>query len=42
MKGRPARLLIARGANVNCGGAEEGSPLREAAEDGNIEILRSW
>ncbi len=35
-----ARLLIARGANVNCRGEEGGSPLREAAGSGQIEFAK--
>jgi ankyrin repeat protein len=35
-----ARLLIARGANVNCRGEEGGSPLHEAAGSGQIEFAR--
>jgi ankyrin repeat protein len=33
-----ARLLIARGANVNCRGDEGGSPLHETAGSGNREF----
>jgi uncharacterized protein len=35
-----AQLLIARGANVNCRGAEGGTPLHETAERGKIEFAR--
>ena len=35
-----ARLLIARGANVNCCAAEGGSPLHEAAASGQIEFAK--
>jgi len=35
-----ARLLIARGANVNCRGDEGGSPLHEAAGHGQIELAK--
>lgn len=35
-----ARLLIARGANVNCRGEEGGSPLHEAAGSGQIEFAK--
>ena len=35
-----ARLLIDRGAKVNCRGDEGGSPLHEAAGSGQIELAR--
>jgi ankyrin repeat protein len=35
-----ARLLIARGANVNCRGEEGVSPLHEAAGSGQIELAK--
>ncbi len=35
-----ARLLIARGANVNCRGDEGVSPLHEAAGSGQIELAK--
>jgi ankyrin repeat protein len=35
-----AQLLIARGANVNCRGAEGGTPLHETAERGQIEFAK--
>ena len=35
-----ARLLIARGANVNCRGEEGGSPLHEAAGSGQLEFAK--
>ena len=35
-----ARLLIARGANVNCRGEGGGSPLHEAAGSGQIEFAK--
>ena len=35
-----ARLLIARGANVNCRGAEGGSPLHEVAGNGELEFAK--
>jgi ankyrin repeat protein len=35
-----ARLLIARGANVNCRGDGGFSPLHEAASSGQLEIAR--
>jgi ankyrin repeat protein len=35
-----ARLLIARGANVNCRGEGGGSPLHEAAGSGQIELAK--
>ena len=35
-----ARLLVARGANVNCRGEEGGSPLHEAAGSGQLEFAK--
>jgi ankyrin repeat protein len=35
-----ARLLIGRGANVNCRGEEGTSPLHEAAGNGDIELAK--
>src|SRR6267143_6187620 len=35
-----ARLLIARGANVNCRGEEGVSPLHEAAGSGQLEVAK--
>jgi ankyrin repeat protein len=35
-----ARLLIARGANVNCRGEEGVTPLHEAAGNGQIELVK--
>jgi ankyrin repeat protein len=34
------KLLIAREANVNCRGAGGGSPLHEAAGNGQIELAK--
>jgi len=35
-----ARLLIDRGANVNCRGEEGGTPLHEAAGNGNLDLAK--